>query len=131
MSNAFTPLDDWYRIAKTARWKHLDEVRRNFSSAEAVGNFTVFNIKGNNYRLIVSIDYESQIIYVKPMLYPIQNTIRRSGKMTTTIDKDTYGSLLVEFQPKVITTEEENERVLTIVEKLMAVKDRTPEQNAF
>ena len=64
-ADAFTPLNDWYRIAKAARWRHLDEVRRNLSSAEAVGNFTVFNMKGNNYRLIVSIDYESQIIYVK------------------------------------------------------------------
>ena len=57
--------------------------------------------------------------------------IRRSGKMTPTIDKDIYVSLLVEFQPKVITTEEENERALAVVEKLMAVKNRTPEQNAL
>lgn len=67
-ADALTPLDDWYRIAKTATWQHLDEVRRDFSSAEAVGNFSVFNIKGNNYRLIVSIDYESQIVYVKYVL---------------------------------------------------------------
>ena len=67
-ADAFTPLDDWYRIVKTARWKHLDELRRNFSSAEAVGKFTIFNIKGNNHRLIASIDYESQIIYVKYVL---------------------------------------------------------------
>lgn len=67
-ADAFTPLDDWYRISKTASWKHLDEVRRDFSSAEAVGNFTVFNIKENNYRLIAIIDYESQIIYVKYVL---------------------------------------------------------------
>lgn len=51
--------------------------------------------------------------------------------MTPTIDKDTYASLLVEFQPKIITTEEENEKVLAVVEKLMAVKNRTPEQNAL
>ena len=51
--------------------------------------------------------------------------------MTPTIDKDTYASLLVEFQPKVITTEEENERALRIVENLMAVKNRTLEQNAL
>ena len=57
--------------------------------------------------------------------------IKKSGKMTCTIDNDTYASLLIEFQPKVITTEEENERALAVVEKLMAVKNRTPEQNAF
>ena len=65
------------------------------------------------------------------MFQPMQNMVERSGKMIPTIDKDTYASLLVEFQPKVITTEEENERALAVVEKLMAGKNRTPEQNAF
>jgi mRNA interferase HigB len=66
--NAFTPLDTWYRIAKAAKWQHLEQVKQSFPKAEAVGNFTVFNIKGNSYRLIVSIDYEAQIIYVKYVL---------------------------------------------------------------
>jgi mRNA interferase HigB len=44
------------------------EVQATFPKAEAVGNFTVFNIKGNNYRLIVSINYERQIIYIKYIL---------------------------------------------------------------
>lgn len=51
--------------------------------------------------------------------------------MTLTIDQNVYGSLLAEFQPKVITTEEENEKYLEIVEQLMACKNRTPEQDAL
>ncbi|WP_250124952.1 helix-turn-helix domain-containing protein [Chroococcidiopsis sp. CCMEE 29] len=51
--------------------------------------------------------------------------------MTPTIDKNAYASLLAEFQPQVITTEEENERALSVVEKLMAMRNRTPEQNAL
>ncbi len=39
-----------------------------FPQAEAVGNFTVFNIKGNKYCLIVTIDYERQLIYIKYIL---------------------------------------------------------------
>ena len=39
-----------------------------FPKAEAVGNFTVFNIKGNKYRLIVSIDSEKQLVYIKYIL---------------------------------------------------------------
>lgn len=42
--------------------------------------------------------------------------------MTRTVDKNVYGSLLVEFQPKVVETEEENEKYLEIIEKLMAQK---------
>lgn len=64
-----TQLDDWYRSAKSAEWKHLEEVKQTYDSkAEAVGSFTVFNIKGNDYRLIVSIDYTSQVIYIKYVL---------------------------------------------------------------
>jgi mRNA interferase HigB len=46
----------------------LEEVRQSHGSAEAVGNFTVFNIKGNAYRLIVGIDYEIGTIYFKYFL---------------------------------------------------------------
>ena len=58
-------LDNWYKVAQKADWSNLVEVQSVFPSAEAVGNFTVFNIKGNKYRLIVSIDYERQLIYIK------------------------------------------------------------------
>jgi mRNA interferase HigB len=39
-----------------------------YPTADAVGNFIVFNIKGNSYRLIVSIDYAIQTIYYKYFL---------------------------------------------------------------
>ena len=44
------------------------EVQSDYPSAESVGSFTVFNIKGNHYRLIVSIDYLAQTIYIKYVL---------------------------------------------------------------
>ena len=48
--------------------KSLEDVRQIYPSADSVGNFTVFNIKGNTYRLIVSIDYEDGTIYYKYFL---------------------------------------------------------------
>lgn len=51
---------NWFKTIEQAQWQNLEEVRQSFKDAEAVGNFTVFNIKGNNYRLIVGIDYESK-----------------------------------------------------------------------
>jgi len=44
------PLDNWYKIARKAAWSVLVEVQSVFPKAEAVGNFPVFNIKGNKYR---------------------------------------------------------------------------------
>ncbi|MBE9193161.1 type II toxin-antitoxin system HigB family toxin [Gloeocapsopsis crepidinum LEGE 06123] len=67
-SDAKTPLDNWYRIVKSAEWRNLAEVRQVFPSADLTSNFTIFNIKRSTYRLIVSIDYARQIVYVKYIL---------------------------------------------------------------
>ncbi|WGV24192.1 type II toxin-antitoxin system HigB family toxin [Halotia branconii] len=53
-ADACDALYDWYRVTTKAEWKNLVEVQAIYPKAEAVGNFTVFNIKGNKYRLIVS-----------------------------------------------------------------------------
>ncbi|MBE9055097.1 MULTISPECIES: type II toxin-antitoxin system HigA family antitoxin [Sphaerospermopsis] len=51
--------------------------------------------------------------------------------MTISLDKITYSQLLVEYQPKIITTEAEYDQALETVEKLIANKQRTPEQTAI
>lgn len=66
--NLEIPLDNWYRVAKSSSWSDINEVRQVYPSADAVGNFTVFNIKGNDYRLIVDIVYTTQRIYIKYIL---------------------------------------------------------------
>jgi mRNA interferase HigB len=58
-------LKEWYDIVRTAEWQSLIDVQATYRDAEAVSNFTVFNIKGNKYCLIVSIDYEEQLVYYK------------------------------------------------------------------
>ena len=67
-SDAYRPLDAWYRIAKAANWTSFSELKRDFGSADIVGNFTVFNVKGNHYRLITDIQYEKQIVFIKYVL---------------------------------------------------------------
>lgn len=59
---------DWYNIASKATWRNLSEVRQTFRHADLVGDKTVFNIKGNDYRLIVHIRYGAGIIYIKQLL---------------------------------------------------------------
>jgi HTH-type transcriptional regulator / antitoxin HigA len=51
------------------------------------------------------------------------------GKMTLTINEKVYADLLSIAKPRIITTEVENQQVLSQVEKLMAIIDRTPEQD--
>jgi mRNA interferase HigB len=58
----------WYNIASKATWHNLAEVRQTYRHADLVGDKTVFNIKGNAYRLIVHIRYDRGIIYIKDLL---------------------------------------------------------------
>ena len=62
------PLDVWYRIARKARWNSLVEVRQVFPSADAAGKFTVFNVKGNAFRLITEINYHTGKIFLRHIL---------------------------------------------------------------
>jgi mRNA interferase HigB len=61
-------IEAWYAVVKKANWENLEDVRKIYRDAEAVGNFTVFNMKGSKYRLIVGIDYVSGTIYYKYLL---------------------------------------------------------------
>jgi len=65
---AKSSLEFWYKISSKAAWKNFAELRETFPSADIVQNFTVFNIGGNRYRLIVFIDYGYQEIYIRHVL---------------------------------------------------------------
>jgi len=67
--DAAEPLEKWYRSARQAKWQSLQEARRVFPHADAVTvasgkTATVFNIRGNKYRLITAIHYNRQRVYV-------------------------------------------------------------------
>lgn len=62
------PLDVWFRIAKRASWQSLTDVRKTFASADLVNRWTVFNVKGNRYRLITEINYRFQRVYIGHVL---------------------------------------------------------------
>jgi len=56
----------WYHEAKTAEWKNSNDLKQHYKNASIVGEGRiVFNIKGNTYRLLVAIDYEIQVIFVR------------------------------------------------------------------
>jgi mRNA interferase HigB len=61
-------LDAWYRITKLARWANINDVRLVLSTTDAVGECTVFNIKGNKCRLITWINYETHKVFIRHVL---------------------------------------------------------------
>jgi mRNA interferase HigB len=66
--DAEIPLRAWYTTAKRANWQNLAELKQVYPSADLVGRHTVFNIKGNKYRLIARIVYRSQTLFVVTIL---------------------------------------------------------------
>ncbi|HEX3152256.1 MAG TPA: type II toxin-antitoxin system HigB family toxin [Gemmataceae bacterium] len=62
--NAEVPLRGWFTQTSAAEWQTLNELRTTFSSADLVGNCTVFNIGGNNFRLIARVFYRNHKVYV-------------------------------------------------------------------
>lgn len=58
-------LDAWYAEVERATWKNPTELKAHFGSASIVsGERVVFNIKGNDYRLVVAINYHYQIVLI-------------------------------------------------------------------
>jgi mRNA interferase HigB len=60
-------LAQWVAVVAEARWQNIDELRKAYPPADGVrlasGTIvTVFNVKGNEFRLIAWIDYDAQVI---------------------------------------------------------------------
>jgi mRNA interferase HigB len=59
-------LDTWYSEVKTAEWSNSADVKRLYATASIVtADRIVFNIKGNSYRLVVAVDFEKSIVFIK------------------------------------------------------------------
>lgn len=65
-SDSEVSLRAWYYDAKTVEWKSSNELKKHYKDSSIVGDGrVVFNIKGNDYRLVVAIDYEFQVIFIR------------------------------------------------------------------
>lgn len=59
-------LDAWYAEVAKAEWKSSAELKSQYSSASVISaERVVFNIKGNDYRLVVAINYHYQVLLIK------------------------------------------------------------------
>jgi len=59
-------LDAWFAEASRADWRNTADVKRRYATASIVGSDRVaFNVKGNDYRLIVAVDFEKAILWIK------------------------------------------------------------------
>ncbi|MEO7732857.1 MAG: type II toxin-antitoxin system HigB family toxin [Kofleriaceae bacterium] len=64
--DAENPLRAWCKEAESAEWNGPEDVRSSYRTASIVGDErVVFNIKGNNYRLVIAVNYAAKIVFIK------------------------------------------------------------------
>jgi mRNA interferase HigB len=65
-ADCIEPLKTWYREIEKSEWNHINELKSDYPSASILkGNRIVFNIKGNKYRLIVKVNFDYQICWIR------------------------------------------------------------------
>jgi mRNA interferase HigB len=67
-STAKPGLSLWYYRVSDAQFDSFQALREVFPAADSVGNFTIFNISGNNYRLVTYFNYQAQIVFIRAIL---------------------------------------------------------------
>ena len=59
-------IDAWEAEAEAATWNNSLDIKKRYASASFLQNrHIVFNLKGNRYRLLVQVSYNSQIVQIK------------------------------------------------------------------
>lgn len=72
-ATARAALDNWYSVVRKASWRSFVDVRRTFATADRVrlthGTvLTIFNVGGNNVRVITFIKFNTRCVYIKLVL---------------------------------------------------------------
>jgi len=64
--SAALPLQAWYKETIAAVWPTPNDVKAQYRNASIIANSRlVFNIKGNDFRLIVAVNYAAGIVYIR------------------------------------------------------------------
>lgn len=68
-SRSTQPLNDWFDKTQEADWRNFQDVKSTFNSVDSIGNDRfVFNVGGNNYRLIAMIHFTIRTVYIRAIL---------------------------------------------------------------
>jgi len=62
---AEAPLAAFHRVLKSGEFPDFSALKRTFGSADYLAPFTIFDVGGNKYRVIVDIKYKAQVAYIR------------------------------------------------------------------
>ena len=65
-ADAKVALQAWYEDAQRSEWRTPSDIKRSYRNASIIGdNRVIFNVKGNDYRLVVKVHYDRGPVYVR------------------------------------------------------------------
>jgi len=68
-SEARKPLERWVLVVENAKWTNWAQLKSTFRSADLVKagikNFVIFNVAGNKYRLITTVNYQGRLVILE------------------------------------------------------------------
>lgn len=65
-ASAKTALEEWYSKVSKSSWDSFADIKKDFNSVDNVGNQRyVFNIKGNDYRLMAIVKFKIKMVYIR------------------------------------------------------------------
>jgi mRNA interferase HigB len=64
-AQAKLPLTEWYFKMQESNAKNFNALKKNFNSVDCIDGYTIFDIGGNNYRLITAVHYNTQHCYIR------------------------------------------------------------------
>ena len=81
---AKSPLEAWYRLVSTSSFDSFIDIKKAFNSADYVSPHTIFDVGGNNFRVITAIHYNRQKLYIRDVFthaeYDCWSKAQRSKK---------------------------------------------------
>lgn len=64
--DAKSSIESWYNETIEANWKTTMDIKNRYASASFLKrNYVIFNIKGNDYRLVVKVAYNTGVVFIK------------------------------------------------------------------
>ena len=63
-ADARVPFAEWIEKVEAAQWTNLVDLRKTFNSADYVKGLVVFNVGGNNFRVVAEVVYTEQIVRI-------------------------------------------------------------------
>ncbi|MCI0389563.1 MAG: type II toxin-antitoxin system HigB family toxin [Acidobacteria bacterium] len=67
-AQARSRLNTWRDVTLKTLWRNFDDVKKTFPATDIYGNCVIFDVGGNNYRLIATINYEAEQVSIKAVM---------------------------------------------------------------